>query len=390
MGLAPIRRALTWASPFRYFFSSFEFSGVSGSVGPRAPHNTPPTKFWGWICHPQGVCEGYVRMRSSATRDRNLQLWGAASTGFLNFLQWTFFSSFWGFLCNSERKWPQNVEKIARFPGGENSVESCHVSGCHGYIRSEYGLTGCVQTNGTGNAQTRLLGAKTRILHQKNLWRQWIMQEKGVFHAKGWWPKTSCCPAKVCLPWVSKRGIWDVPGTLPGCPGPLEFFKKLVLKKFVRIFRSLIKEPWNTALVAPYRAIPRDYLSDTPLACALWGFWCLNMANWVRYPLPLFWTFPPWRACEVEVRYPPPPQKGYLSDTCAIPYENKGIGCDTPLCDTISKRYCAIWGWHLALDVEDRCCLQWGRSDLVELAESPLNRAFGDIFFVDSETARRQ
>ena len=41
----------------------------------------------------------------------------------------------------------------------------------------------------------------------------------GVFHAKGWWPKTSCPPSKVCLPWVSKRGIWDVPRILPGCPG---------------------------------------------------------------------------------------------------------------------------------------------------------------------------
>ena len=40
----------------------------------------------------------------------------------------------------------------------------------------------------------------------------------------------------------------------------------------------------------------------------------------------------------------PPPQKGYLSDTCAIPYENKANGCDTPLCNTISKGYCAIWG----------------------------------------------
>ena len=39
-----------------------------------------------------------------------------------------------------------------------------------------------------------------------------------------------------------------------------------------------------------------------------------------------------------------PPQKGYLSDTCAIPYENKANGCDTPLCNTISKGYCAIWG----------------------------------------------
>ena len=45
----------------------------------------------------------------------------------------------------------------------------------------------------------------------------------------------------------------------------------------------------------------------------------------------------------------PPPQKGYLSDTGAIPYENKANGCDTPLCDTISKGYCAIGGGYLAL-----------------------------------------
>ena len=38
------------------------------------------------------------------------------------------------------------------------------------------------------------------------------------------------------------------------------------------------------------------------------------------------------------------PQKRYLSDTWAIPYENKENACDTPLCDTISKGYCAIWG----------------------------------------------
>ena len=46
----------------------------------------------------------------------------------------------------------------------------------------------------------------------------------------------------------------------------------------------------------------------------------------------------------MEVRYPPQPKKGYLSDTCAIPFENKANGCDTPLFDTISKGYCAIWG----------------------------------------------
>ena len=66
------------------------------------------------------------------------------------------------------------------------------------------------------------------------------------------------------------------------------------------------------------------------------------MANWVRHPSPFSQRFPlgehaKWR-CDT------PPQKGYLSDTGAIPYENKANGCDTPLCDTISKGYCAIWG----------------------------------------------
>ena len=46
---------------------------------------------------------------------------------FLNYLQCIFpFSP--GLLCNVVRKSPQNVEKIARFPGGEKGTESCHVS----------------------------------------------------------------------------------------------------------------------------------------------------------------------------------------------------------------------------------------------------------------------
>ena len=36
-----------------------------------------------------------------------------------------------GFLFDLVRKSPQNTENIARFPGAEESAESCHVSGCH-------------------------------------------------------------------------------------------------------------------------------------------------------------------------------------------------------------------------------------------------------------------
>ena len=94
-------------------------------------------------------------------------------------------------------------------------------------------------------------------------------------------------------------------------------------------------------LVAPYCAIPRDSLSDTPLFRAM-GFLVSQHGQLGAIPLPPFLSVSPWSTCEVEVRYPPP--KGYLSDTSAIPYENKANACDTPLCDTISKGYCAIWG----------------------------------------------
>ena len=69
----------------------------------------------------------------------------------------------------------------------------------------------------------------------------------GVFHAKGWWPKGSRSPSKVCLPWVSERGIWDVPGILPGYPGPLGVFEKFMQKMFVCIFRSL-----TSSVLKPY------------------------------------------------------------------------------------------------------------------------------------------
>ena len=87
----------------------------------------------------------------------------------------------------------------------------------------------------------------------------------GVFHAKGWWPKTSCPPSKLCFPWVSKRGIRDVPGILPGCPGPLAVFKKFVQKNFVRIFRSLF-------VVEEKGCLSRN--SSQKSLVALWFFSC--------------------------------------------------------------------------------------------------------------------
>ena len=59
--------------------------------------------------------------------------------------------------------------------------------------------------------------------------------------------------------------------------------------------------------MAPYCTIPRDYLSDTPLWRAMVFLVSQHgQFNWVRYPLPIFWAFPLWRVCEVEVQYPSP------------------------------------------------------------------------------------
>ena len=71
--------------------------------------------------------------------------------------------------------------------------------------------------------------------------------------------------------------------------------------------------------MAPYCAIPRDYLSDTPLLRAM-GFLVSQHGQWGAIPpSPLFSAFPPWRAREVEARYPR--TKGvsqrYLRDTLA-------------------------------------------------------------------------
>ena len=78
-----------------------------------------------------------------------------------------------------------------------------------------------------------------------------------------------------------------------------------------------------------------------PTYPALWAFGCLNMKSLGAVPLPLP------LACALEVRYPY--AKGYLSDTCARPLENKTKCVRYPLCDNILKRYCAIWGGYIAL-----------------------------------------
>ena len=114
------------------------------------------------------------------------------------------------------------------------------------------------------------------------------------------------------------------------------------LLRFSEVFTREIVLSRN--FVAPYRVIPQHYLSDTALLRAMRFLVCQH-GQLGAIPPSFSEHFPlgehaKWR-CDT------PPQKGYLSDTCTIPHKNnnnKQNTRDTPLCDTISKRYCAIWG----------------------------------------------
>ena len=87
----------------------------------------------------------------------------------------------------------------------------------------------------------------------------------------------------------------------------------------------------------------QETISAIPPYCALWGFWVSQPGQLGAMPPPPFLSVSPLESMRSGGAIPAP-QKGYLSDTCVIPSENKANGCDTPLCDTISKGYCAIWG----------------------------------------------
>ena len=86
----------------------------------------------------------------------------------------------------------------------------------------------------------------------------------GVFHAKGWWPKSSCPPLTVCLPWLSKKGIWDVPGIFAGMSRSRGGVQKVCAKRVCAHFPSLIKA--HLSFKSPS---PKPHLNRTGSVLAL-------------------------------------------------------------------------------------------------------------------------
>ena len=114
----------------------------------------------------------------------------------------------------------------------------------------------------------------------------------------------------------------------------LAFCRKMWRSACARPDRSIFHSGTHLALlVAPYCAILRDYLSDTPLLRAM-GFFVSQHGQLGAIPPPPFLSISPVESIRSGGAMPPPPKRGI----------SKANGCDTPLCDTISKRYCAIGG----------------------------------------------
>ena len=100
-------------------------------------------------------------------------------------------------------------------------------------------------------------------------------------------------------------------------------------------------------VVSLYCAMPRDYLSDTPLlrampavcSVSIWPIGCDTSSS-------LSVHSPPGEHAKWKCDNPPPPC--HKRDISAIHaryhMKTRQNGCDTALCDTISQKHCEIWG----------------------------------------------
>ena len=55
------------------------------------------------------------------------------------------------------------------------------------------------------------MGIQARKWTKINFWGSEIAGWGGVFHAKGWWSKSSFPPSSVVLEGFKREGTWDVP-----------------------------------------------------------------------------------------------------------------------------------------------------------------------------------
>ena len=74
------------------------------------------------------------------------------------------------------------------------------------------------------------------------------------------------------------------------------------------------------------------------------GFLVSQHSQLGAIPPPPFLSISPLESMQSGGAIPPPLKRGISAIPARYPMKNTSNGCDTPLCDTISKGSCAIWG----------------------------------------------
>ena len=100
-------------------------------------------------------------------------------------------------------------------------------------------------------------------------------------------------------------------------------------------------------LAAPYCTIPRDYLSDTPLLGAM-GFLVSQHGQLGAIPPLPFLSISPLESMRSGDATTPHHKRGISAILVRYHMKTRQNGCDTPLCDLISKRHCAIGGGRVS------------------------------------------
>ena len=99
-------------------------------------------------------------------------------------------------------------------------------------------------------------------------------------------------------------------------------------------------------LVAPYCAIPRDYLSDTPVLRAM-GFLVSQHSELGAIPPPPCLSVSPFESIRTSSggAIPPPLKRGISAILLRYPMKNKANGCDTPSAIRSRKGIAGISHW---------------------------------------------
>ena len=183
----------------------------------------------------------------------------------------------------------------------------------------------------------------------QTFWSGYLRLGWGVFHAKGWGPKSSVCPSKPRETKLVGRISRDfAPGIFRKCPKSL---RKISFVQFSDPKNQPLPKA-STISTTPRQGLSGPVLRDTarlsqrypPIA----RYGVFGVSTWpigCDTPSP-FLSVSPLESMQSGGAIPPL-ERGISAILARYPLKTRQMGAIPPLCDTISKGYCAIW-WGIS------------------------------------------